>query len=74
MGIEGWAVGIEGWVVGTEGWRERISAVGPGNRGIKMGNGRVGSDNLVVRVVGEKGRIKRKMGVKKRGVEVKCGV
>ena len=60
--------------MGTEGWRERISAVGPGNRGIKMGNGRVGSDNLVVRVVGEKGRIKRKMGVKKRGVEVKCGV
>ena len=45
-GVEGWAVGIEGWVVGTEGWRERISAVGPGNRGMKMGNGRVGSDNL----------------------------
>ena len=43
MGIEGWAVGIEGWVVGTEGRRERISAVGPGNRGMKMGNG---SDNL----------------------------
>ena len=46
MGLEGWAVGIEGWVVGTEGWRERISAVGPGNRGMKMGNGRVGSGNL----------------------------